>query len=160
MHLINKSKKLANVCYDIRGPVLERARQMEAEGQKIIKLNIGNVIQVRGEASLFDRARNPGNFDQRAYYQKQGIHVLVWAEEITVRSFRTDRIKEFLSSLRTRWKNTLEEYLGEYYGNTMSAVLLGEKSGLDEEMKKMYQKNGIGHLLAINSTWIELCVLC
>ena len=43
MHLINKSKKLANVCYDIRGPVLERARQMEAEGQKIIKLNIGNV---------------------------------------------------------------------------------------------------------------------
>ena len=114
------------------------------------KLNIGNVIQVRGEASLFDRARNPGNFDQRAYYQKQGIHVLVWAEEITVKSFRTDRIKEFLSSLRTRWKNMLEEYLGEYYGNTMSAVLLGEKSGLDEEMKKMYQKNGIGHLLAIS----------
>lgn len=43
MHLIHKSKKLANVCYDIRGPVLERAREMEAEGQKIIKLNIGNV---------------------------------------------------------------------------------------------------------------------
>ena len=43
MHLINKSKKLANVCYDIRGPVLERAREMEADGQKIIKLNIGNV---------------------------------------------------------------------------------------------------------------------
>lgn len=43
MHLIQKSKKLANVCYDIRGPVLERAREMEAEGQKIIKLNIGNV---------------------------------------------------------------------------------------------------------------------
>ena len=40
MHLIQKSKKLANVCYDIRGPVLERAREMEAEGQKIIKLNI------------------------------------------------------------------------------------------------------------------------
>jgi len=37
---IQKSKKLADVCYDIRGPVLEKARQMEEEGQKIIKLNI------------------------------------------------------------------------------------------------------------------------
>jgi alanine-synthesizing transaminase len=38
-----KSSKLANVGYDIRGPVLDKARQMEDEGQKIIKLNIGNI---------------------------------------------------------------------------------------------------------------------
>ncbi len=38
-----KSSKLASVCYDIRGPVLDKARQMEEEGQKIIKLNIGNL---------------------------------------------------------------------------------------------------------------------
>jgi alanine-synthesizing transaminase len=40
---IAKSSKLANVCYDIRGPVLDKARQMEEDGQKIIKLNIGNL---------------------------------------------------------------------------------------------------------------------
>ena len=40
---IVKSAKLANVGYDIRGPVLDKARQMEEEGHKIIKLNIGNV---------------------------------------------------------------------------------------------------------------------
>jgi len=40
---IAKSSKLADVCYDIRGPVLEKARQMEEEGHKIIKLNIGNI---------------------------------------------------------------------------------------------------------------------
>jgi len=39
---ILKSAKLSNVCYDIRGPVLARARQMEDEGHRIIKLNIGN----------------------------------------------------------------------------------------------------------------------
>jgi alanine-synthesizing transaminase len=43
MQPVNKSAKLANVCYDIRGPVLARARQMEEEGHKIIKLNIGNL---------------------------------------------------------------------------------------------------------------------
>ena len=40
---ITKSAKLANVCYDIRGPVMEAARQMEEDGHKIIKLNIGNL---------------------------------------------------------------------------------------------------------------------
>lgn len=42
MQPIMKSAKLANVCYDIRGPVLARAKQMEEEGHHIIKLNIGN----------------------------------------------------------------------------------------------------------------------
>jgi alanine-synthesizing transaminase len=42
MKSLEKSNKLNNVCYDIRGPVLQRARQMEEEGQRIIKLNIGN----------------------------------------------------------------------------------------------------------------------
>ena len=50
MQLIQKSKKLADVCYDIRGPVLEKARQMEEEGQKIIKLNIGNLAAFGFEA--------------------------------------------------------------------------------------------------------------
>ena len=43
MKPIAKSSKLANIGYDIRGPVLDKARQMEDEGQKIIKLNIGNL---------------------------------------------------------------------------------------------------------------------
>jgi alanine-synthesizing transaminase len=43
MRPIAKSSKLANVGYDIRGPVLDKARQMEDEGHKIIKLNIGNI---------------------------------------------------------------------------------------------------------------------
>ncbi len=43
MQPIQKSNKLANVCYDIRGPILEKAKQMEDEGHKITKLNIGNL---------------------------------------------------------------------------------------------------------------------
>ena len=43
MKPIHKSAKLANVCYDIRGPIMDAARRMEEEGHKIIKLNIGNL---------------------------------------------------------------------------------------------------------------------
>src|SRR4029453_17847366 len=39
---VTQSAKLANVCYDIRGPILQQAKQMEAEGHRVLKLNIGN----------------------------------------------------------------------------------------------------------------------
>lgn len=39
---LRQSRKLENVCYDIRGPVLEEAKRLEEEGRRIIKLNIGN----------------------------------------------------------------------------------------------------------------------
>lgn len=42
MHELHKSNKLANVLYDIRGPVLTEAKRMEEEGHRILKLNIGN----------------------------------------------------------------------------------------------------------------------
>jgi len=45
-----KSAKLANVCYDIRGPVMARSKQMEEEGHRIIKLNIGNLAPFGFEA--------------------------------------------------------------------------------------------------------------
>ena len=43
MKTVQKSAKLANVLYDIRGPIMDEARRMEEEGHKIIKLNIGNL---------------------------------------------------------------------------------------------------------------------
>ena len=43
MKTIRKSAKLSNVLYDVRGPIVDAAKQMEDEGQKIIKLNIGNM---------------------------------------------------------------------------------------------------------------------
>jgi len=43
MKTVHKSAKLSNVLYDVRGPIVDAAKQMEDEGQKIIKLNIGNL---------------------------------------------------------------------------------------------------------------------
>ncbi|MBJ7379792.1 MAG: pyridoxal phosphate-dependent aminotransferase [Polynucleobacter sp.] len=74
MKPVLKSEKLNNVCYDIRGPVLELAQRMEEEGQKIIKLNIGNV-GVFGfdppEEIQLDIIRNLGNAS--AYSDSKGI---------------------------------------------------------------------------------------
>jgi alanine-synthesizing transaminase len=74
MKPILKSKKLANVCYDIRGPVLQRAKQMEDEGHKIIKLNIGNLASFGFDAPeeiQLDMIRNLPN--AAGYSDSKGI---------------------------------------------------------------------------------------
>ena len=64
MKIINKSSKLDNVCYDIRGPVLKEAKRLEDEGCRIIKLNIGNPAAFgfnAPEEIIHDMARNLQN---------------------------------------------------------------------------------------------------
>ena len=130
------------------------------------ELNIGDQVIYQGEKASFEMARNPGNFDQKRYYQVQGIHAMVRAEQMgTLRSWEQQRtwwrriaagVENRLRKLRIQWASELKQSLGDYYGSTMSAVLLGDKSGLDAEMKKLYQKNGIGHLLAISGLHMSL----
>ena len=74
MQPIRKSKKLDDVCYDIRGPVLEKARKMEDEGQKIIKLNIGNLAAFGFDAPdeiVQDMIRNMAN--SSGYTDSKGL---------------------------------------------------------------------------------------
>jgi alanine-synthesizing transaminase len=86
-----KSAKLSNVCYDIRGPVLEKASEMEAEGHRILKLNTGNPAPFGFEApeeliqdimmnmpEAMGYCESRGLFSARKavmqYYQTKGIH--------------------------------------------------------------------------------------
>ena len=69
-----KSAKLANVLYDIRGPIMDAARQMEEEGHKIIRLNIGNLAAFGFDAPeeiQQDMIRNLGN--SAGYSDSKGI---------------------------------------------------------------------------------------
>ncbi|MGO1298613.1 MAG: pyridoxal phosphate-dependent aminotransferase [Vibrio sp.] len=93
MQNIGMSSKLDNVCYDIRGPVLKHAKRMEEEGNKILKLNIGNPAPFGFDAPdeiLVDVIRNlptsQGYADSKGiysarkavvqHYQKKGIRSL------------------------------------------------------------------------------------
>jgi alanine-synthesizing transaminase len=95
---IAKSSKLASVCYDIRGPVLEKARQMEEEGQKIIKLNIGNVAAFGLEPPdeiVQDMIRNLPN--AAAYTDSKGLFaprksVVHYTQEKGIRGVAVDDV--------------------------------------------------------------------
>lgn len=120
------------------------------------QLKIGNTVEVLGEVSFFQHAGNPGNFDQKRYYQIRDIHGLVWASSVTVTDPDVHRISQRLSEFRQGWRRILLEELEEEKGSALAAIMLGEKSGMDPELKALYQAGGIGHILAISGLHLSL----
>lgn len=95
---IRKSAKLLDVCYDIRGPVLERAKQLEDDGHKIIKLNIGNLAPFGFDAPeeiQMDMIRNLPN--SAGYSDSKGIFsarkaIMHYTQEKNVKGVTIDDI--------------------------------------------------------------------
>lgn len=113
-------------------------------------IQIGNKVNVKGELSLFEEARNPGNFDQKFYYEKQKIGAFLWAEALRVTDRESNPLKQGLYELRQKWKRILIDAAGEEDGGALAAILLGEKQGMDREIRELYQVNGIAHVLAVS----------
>lgn len=113
-------------------------------------VHIGNHVLVMGEVKFYENARNPGNFDQKLYYQRMDIHASLWASSVEVTDRKTDKLKESLSVFREHWKEMLCARMEEEDAMTLGAMLLGDKAGMSRELKALYQVNGIGHILAIS----------
>lgn len=120
------------------------------------QMKIGNQIQWKGTVSFFEASTNPGGFDRRRHYQKQNIVLSLKAKEATRIDSTVWVVREHLQQFRERWKELLQKTMGAYYGNCMAAILLGDKSELNAEVKDLYQKSEIGHILAISG----VCFLC
>lgn len=120
-----------------------------------LEIPIGKTICVKGKTVPFEKPRNPGNFDQQLYYAKQNIYGFMWSEKI-VSVFGEEKAGlESLHKLRKAWSQSLQENMSEENGKVLCAMLLGEKSDMDADMKEQYQKAGISHVLAISGLHIS-----
>lgn len=113
-------------------------------------ISIGNKIKVKGKATGFQSARNPGNFNLKKYYAARGIYVQVQADTMSVLNQKVNPLKEGLSILREKWKSLLLKQMGAHYGSIVSAMLTGDKSELEVEISELYKQVGISHILAIS----------
>ena len=114
------------------------------------KVKIGDRICVKGDGETFEEARNPGNFDQREYYRKKHTTGFLWAKEILGTERAKVALGERLFRMRQRSREVFEYCLGKKNGGILAAMVVGEKAGMDPEVKELYQKSGISHLLAIS----------
>lgn len=116
----------------------------------------GSYVRVFGEVSPFLQATNPGEFDAAAYYRRKDCLFALRKTKITAQTKNYGRLEEFLSQLRYESDALFWKLLGEKNGATASAMVLGQKKGMDSEVKALYQGAGISHLLAISGLHLSL----
>lgn len=116
----------------------------------------GSYVRVFGEVSPFLQATNPGEFDAAAYYRRKDCLFALRKTKITAQTKTYGRLEEFLSQLRYESEVLFRKLLGEKNGATASAMVLGQKKGMDSEVKALYQGAGISHLLAISGLHLSL----
>lgn len=119
-------------------------------------LKIGNRIRLKGKAVPFAKPENAGQFDERAYYRAERMCCKFSADEIAILNDSVDEIREWCRRIRNRLDAIYEEILPEKHAGIVSAILLGDKAELDADIKALYQKNGIAHILAISGLHVSL----
>ena len=113
-------------------------------------LKTGMKLTLSCSLSRPDSADNPGEFDAREYYSHKGIYIV--GKDISILECGEDysRIGDILFRLRIKSGEITDSVFGETDGSVIKAMLLGDKSGIDRDTKKLFQMNGIAHILAIS----------
>ena len=117
---------------------------------------VGEIVRVSGKVSLFRGATNPGEFDLKEYYQILNVSYKLNRTEILERSESCFQLKEKLFQIKCRCCEVLERIYPQEEASLLKAILLGDKAGLEDEIKELYQLNGLIHILSISGLHISL----
>ena len=136
----------------IEGKYLSISVILETD-QEII---LGSVITGTGEVKPFSRASNPGAYDEESYQQGKGIFLFL-------QNVKIDKMKPVMIPIR-EWLYRLRKKLGGVYDRVFAikdsslakAMVLGDKEEMDTDIKNLYQRNGIAHLIAISGLHIAM----
>ena len=119
-------------------------------------LIIGDQIEAGGTLRYYEHARNPGNFDRHFYYGVRGVQGRLTLGYIRCKAKTRLPLREMVYRTASRAHDILSERLGEKDGSVLSSMLLGKKGLIDQDVRRLYQKNGIAHLLAISGLHLSL----
>ena len=132
--------------------------------EKIPNVKIGNIIKVRGKLRQFEEAANKGNFDSKKYYLSLGFYGKIEAGTIEVINSDYSGIRQGLYEMRMEIIERLEKLCSDNKGifsiinnknGIIGAIILGDKTDLDSDIKELYSVSGIAHILAISGLHIS-----
>ena len=116
---------------------------------------VGTVILVSGNLQRVEEVRNPGEFDSQQYYACSHIYYFLKKAEILKKSENYSHYRQALVDLKEYLKGILEKIGGKEAG-IFQAIVLGDKSNLEDITKLQYQMSGIVHILAISGLHISV----
>lgn len=110
----------------------------------------GNWVQICGKLTLAEAPSNDGAFDRLFYQQTERLLFSMKNARLTVRDGRQNPLLQWMYEVRRICMRHLEQIFDEQDAGILAAMLLGDKSRLDEEIRDWYQVGGIAHVLAIS----------
>ena len=118
---------------------------------------IGDAVSAIGICTQPEKPGNPGQFDMQRYYQMQNIGMILQKSRVTLAAAgRQNWYRRGITQVRERLKTSFDRIAEPEEAGLLSAMVLGERSGLEEEIKELYQLSGISHILAISGLHISM----
>lgn len=157
-----KEEKGEQFCYYLKNNYL-KSNQGTFSCPKILVIlpsddySMGETLAVKGKLKAFQEPENEGGFHELAYYQSLNIEGAVDKARVEKRSGTSNVFLENLYRLKIKFRESYGMCMKESYGKVMAAMTLGEKSGMDKELKELFQKAGVSHFYSISG--IHLSVL-
>ena len=108
-------------------------------------LKLGQTIAVRGFLTLPEHEENPGGFDGATYYQSRGYTYVLYDGEVVVKGEKYDVILQGLWQVKEYATEQLNCFLADEDAGIMTAMLLGDKTDIDTDIKTLYRSTGIYH---------------
>ena len=115
----------------------------------------GDMIQVRGQAAFFEKARNPGQFDAASWNLARGRQFMLYGDRVRVQT-ATAGFPRLLGRLRNGLNMVYSSIFDPEEAGILQAMLTGEKDGLERDVQEMYRKMGTAHILAISGLHVSL----
>ncbi len=125
-----------------------------SEGDSVPRL--GSKVILQGTWKGYSHATNPGEFDAANYYAILGISACVRDAKLHAVGEHFWYLRETLYLCKERWLRNIYCSLPQKDASILAKMLLGDGSGLDEEIRDLYQSNGIVHILSISGLHITM----
>ncbi len=121
-----------------------------------INSKIGNTISISGNLAKFQKATNPGQFDEYSYNKILKHDYKVYCDSIEIVNEEYSPYHDFLYKIKKKMFHVYETILPLKNSGVLSAMILGDKTSLDSNIKELYQTHGISHILAISGLHVSL----
>lgn len=118
--------------------------------------SVGEILVLNGTVKLWENAVNEGNFDAKSFYLARKIDFRLRDIEIVSRHGKASRLQESLFRLKLRMQTVYQNAMSEDACGVIVTMVLGDKTLLSAETKKLYQTAGLSHVMAISGLHISI----
>jgi len=117
---------------------------------------LGSYVMVEGVCRPFSRATNDGQFDWQSYEQILNLDFSITNSKLVKQSGGYNRIREMLWQFKMKWQQSYERTCSKDEAAFFAAIILGDASDMDLQLKNLFRQNGLAHILAVSGLHVSL----